>query len=298
VFSVVSPRLTMPATPAVISTHAPTSTTTLHVPNLPHLAPGALSTNVNTSDPKVQQGALYGAAAVAIAGASALGLYKLYQYYTLKTTQYKLSYFNGRALAEVSRYLFALAGVEYIDHRYPSAPPGSNVRPGFDEIKDTLPFGQLPILQVGGDNGIILAQSKSIDRFLARRFGYLGSNDIEAQLIDSVVEAVRDARDAYFKNKDNPVEKEKFFTGTLHTTLRYINRLANAHSTSADRNTIVGSSISLADVSLYHFLSIFDDQVSVSRTVDNFPVVKASRANFGNQPQILEWIAKRPNTPW
>ena len=31
---------------------------------------------------------------------------------------YKLMYFNGRGRAEASRYLFALAGVEYEDYRF------------------------------------------------------------------------------------------------------------------------------------------------------------------------------------
>ena len=32
-------------------------------------------------------------------------------------TKFKLTYFHGRGCAEVVRYTFALAGVEYEDHR-------------------------------------------------------------------------------------------------------------------------------------------------------------------------------------
>ena len=280
-----------PSQPAHVVTHPSANTTTIHLPSLPHVA------DVNPSDPKVREGALYGAGAVALTGAAAFGLYKLYQYYSIKTTQYKLTYFNGRGLAETSRYLFALAGVEYEDFRYPPAANGVQ-SPAFEAVKDSLPFGQLPILQVGGASGVVLAQSKAIERYLAHQFGLFGSSPLQRQLIDSVLEAVVDLRNAYFKARDQPEEKAKFFNNTLVTQLRYIERLANQHSGSGEKNTLIGSSISLADVQLYHFFTLFDDQQAISRAVDNFPIVKASRANVGNQPQIQAWVAKRPQTPW
>ena len=282
-----------PAQPAHVITHSAPNSTTVHLPALPHVT----VPDVNTSDPKIREGALYGAGAVALAGAAAYGLYALYSYYSVKTTQYKLSYFNGRALAETSRYLFALAGVEYEDHRYPAAVNGVQ-SPAFEGVKGSLPFGQVPVLQVGGPSGIVLAQSRAIERYLAQQFGFFGSSAIEHQLIDSVTEAIVDMRNAYFKARDNADEKAKFFNNTLVTSLRYIERLANQHSSSSDKNTLVGSSLSLCDVQLYHFLSIFDDQQSISRAVDNFPIIRASRTNVGNQPQIQAWIAKRPQTPW
>ena len=281
-----------PATPAVVTTHHATTaaprTATVHVP--------ALRTP-NTADPNVQQGALYGAAAVALTGGALFGLYQLWQYYSARSAQYKLVYFNIRGLAETSRYLFALAHQEYEDQRFPSAPAGSTARPGFDEIKDQLPFGQAPVLQLGGDSsGLVIGQSKAIERFLARRFGFMGSSDVEAALVESIGEALVDCRTSYRKVQDSPEAKAGYWSGSFHTTMRYINRLANQHSKSADRNTLIGSGITLADAQLFHFLSIFDDQASVSRVVDQFPVVKASRANFGAQPEIQQWISKRPNT--
>lgn len=279
------------ATPAHVVSHPATQTTTVHLPSLPNVA------DVNTSDPRVQQGALYGAGAVAVAGAAAYGLYALYRYYAVRSAGYKLSYFNGRALGETSRYLFALAGVEYEDFRYPPATNGVQ-SPAFEAVKDSLPYGQLPTLQVGGPNGVVLAQSKAIERYLASEFGLFGSSSVERQLIDSVGEAVYDLRNAYFKARDQPDEKAKFFGNTLVTTLRYIERLANQHCTAPGKDVLVGASISLADAQLYHFLSIFDDQQLVSRAVDNFPIVRASRQHFGQHPSVARWIAARPATPW
>jgi len=284
-----------PAQSSLQVSHTPNTHTYVAAVNTPKIN----TPQVNTDDPQVR-GILIGAGAAATAGALAFGLYNLYQYYTVKYQQYKLSYFNLRGLAETSRYLFALKGDDYIDYRYPEVPvPGDATkvkRPLFEANKESLPFGQVPTLQIGGDKGLVLSQSRAIDRYLAKQFGYMGSSAIEEQLIDSVGEAIRDLRDTYFKAKDNPEEKAKFWSDNLPRACRYLNRFATNHGTSSDHNTFVGSGITLADVQFYHFLSLFDDQDSVTKTLAPYPTLKAIRKNFGDQPQIQEWIAKRPVT--
>jgi len=228
-------------------------------------------------------------------------LFKLYQYYSVRTTQYKLTYFNLRGLAEVSRYLFVLSGVDYIDNRFTDVPStdGSSglKRPEFEANKESFPFGQVPVLQVGGDNGYVLSQSRAIERYLAGQFGFMGCNAIQAQLIDSVGEAIRDARDAYYKVRENPTEKPKFFVDNLPRLFRYLNRFATLHGTSSDHSTIVGNKLSLADVQLFHFCSFFDDQESINRALAPYPVLKNVRQSIASQPAIQKWIASRPNTP-
>jgi len=220
-------------------------------------------------------------------------------------TQYKLIYFNLRALAENSRYLFALSGVEYEDYRYKEVPSNdpnnpSPLRPEFIANKEKFPFGQVPVLQIGGESGPMLAQSRSIERYLAKQFGFFGSSDLEGQYIDSIGEAIRDIRDAYWKAKGDAkanVEVPKFFSETLPKHLGYINRFAQLHSTSPDHTTIVGSKISLADVQLFNFLSFFfDDTASVTKALEHYPTLSQIVAAVGHNPRIAEWVAKRPQT--
>ena len=111
-------------------------------------------------------------------------------------------------------------------------------------------------------------------------------------------EAVYDLRNGYFKARDQPEEKAKFFANTLVTALRYIERLANQHSTAPGKDCLIGASITLADAQLFHFLSIFDDQQLVSSAVAMFPIVAASRRHFGDHAAIKKWISVRPVTPW
>ena len=75
---------------------------------------------------------------------------------------YKLTYKQGRGLAEVSRQLFVIAKVNFEDNRITDEQ--------LAQIKNKIPFGQLPILE---EDGKMLAQSKAIARYLARKFGNL-----------------------------------------------------------------------------------------------------------------------------
>jgi len=206
------------------------------------------------------------------------------------TTQYKLTYFNSRGLAEVSRYLFALKGVDYEDYRFPE-------KPVFEANKESYPFGQVPVLQIGGEKGVVLAQSRAIERYLAKEFGFMGCSPIDAQLIDSVGEALRDLRDAYGKNREKPEDKAKFFAETFPKALHYLNRFANEHGNKT--NTFVGNSVSLADVQLFQSLasfSIFRDDEFSEKIIADYPLLVSIRNNVAAQPQIQKWIEERPVT--
>ncbi|PIO58089.1 glutathione S-transferase protein [Teladorsagia circumcincta] len=75
---------------------------------------------------------------------------------------YKLKYFDGRGLAEIVRQVLVVGGCDFEDVRY-----------SFEEFpkhKEELPFGQVPVLEFDGKQ---LAQSHTIARYLARKFGYL-----------------------------------------------------------------------------------------------------------------------------
>jgi glutathione S-transferase len=73
--------------------------------------------------------------------------------------------------------------VQYEDCRYPLAiVDGAYVRKEFDEVKaaGTFKFGQVPTLEV---DGVQLAQSKAIERYVARETGLLGSTSIEVRFV-------------------------------------------------------------------------------------------------------------------
>ncbi|KAJ1351580.1 hypothetical protein KIN20_007656, partial [Parelaphostrongylus tenuis] len=95
--------------------------------------------------------------------------------YRTKMVHYKLIYFDGRGLAECARQLFALGDQPYEDVRLS--------KEQFASLKASLPFGQVPVLEVDGKQ---IAQSQAINRYLGRTFGLTGRDAIEDAIIDSL----------------------------------------------------------------------------------------------------------------
>ena len=60
-------------------------------------------------------------------------------------------------------------------------------------LKPTLPFGQLPVLEV---DGVIIGQSMAIARFLANEYGIAGSSNMVKAQVDEVVDVMNDLQDA------------------------------------------------------------------------------------------------------
>ena len=101
----------------------------------------------------------------------------------------KLVYFNARGLAETSRLLLAVNNVNYEDFRYPLKindwATHDMEREEFlndkknNKLLDSL--NKLPFLEIDGQ---VIPQSKSIERFIAKKYNMFGDNDLDAARID------------------------------------------------------------------------------------------------------------------
>jgi len=91
-----------------------------------------------------------------------------------------LYYFNSRGRAETSRIIMALAGIPYTDTRI-------EMQTWKDEQKHkaSMPYGQLPVLEV---DGVKVAESSGIERFVARIGNLFGSNPLEGAMIDMITD--------------------------------------------------------------------------------------------------------------
>jgi len=200
-------------------------------------------------------------------------------------SSYELTYFNGRGLAEVCRYLFAAAGVEYKDNRFPS----DDDRKTWLALKPSTPLGKVPILTINGK--VVLAQSKAIERFLAKRFGFFGNTEIEAALIDEIGEELRDNINAWFPVRTDPEKAKALYEGDMKTSFGKLNALATPNG------FFVGNKLSLADISLSYFLETIGAENSAKLLEGNSnlkKIVDAVQHNAG----IKAYIAKRPVTPF
>ena len=100
----------------------------------------------------------------------------------------KLTYFNFRGRAEASRLMLAYKGVDYEDNRI--------TQEQWAALKPKTPFGSLPLLCY---NGMELAQSMTIARFLARELCLAGKTRCEEAQVDMVVDAIVDLFAAFVK---------------------------------------------------------------------------------------------------
>lgn len=215
--------------------------------------------------------------------------------------QYTLRYFNIRALAEISRLLFAVSGTEYKDERFPiEFTDNGIIRNEWDQVKhdnNQFPFAKIPVLII--DNKEIIAQSPAINRYLAKQFGLFGSNDIESALIDSVGEELTDIRSGWQK-ESNEQGKIDYINNKIPDFYKRLEAFAKKHG---GDNGIVGNKLSLADIQLYQadqqFNYVSEHRGAVDKILSQHaPTIKKIIDNVANNPKIKEWVSKRPQTKW
>ena len=225
----------------------------------------------------------------------------------------KLTYFNGRGLAETSRIILAIACQEYEDKRYPITvldwSTYKMVREEFDldkaEGKLWKSMDKLPFLEVEGE---VIYQSKAIERFLAKKFDLMGSTPFEEAKIDSYCETIRDLRDAYYKirtEKLSPEEKEsamaKYFSETLPTQLKLLNTIIESTQVVMDDTDVysVGNKLSLSDIVIFSFLvDFFDNKIIVQEVYESLDAIDGIVNTVGNLNIVQKWFTNRPVTPF
>lgn len=112
-----------------------------------------------------------------------------------------------------------------------------------------LPFNQLPILE---HNGVVLAQSNSIARYLAKLYGLYGNTPIEGALADMIVDGVLDLSSARNAAKTDD-EKAKFEKESLPKWLTYFENLLKKNDSNG---FFVGHTVRSCKVTLIRFRSL------------------------------------------
>jgi len=204
-----------------------------------------------------------------------------------KGNTYKLSYFNGRGLGEVSRLLFTAAGVPFTDNRVEQK--------DWPAFKPQTPYGQMPVLEV---NGKSYGQSGAIQRYLAREFGLFGSSEVEGLAIDGIVEAINDARKVFGEarqEKDEEAKKVKFAAYFKDVWPAWGAKLTSILAANGEgKGFFVGSKLSLADIVIFNGLTFL--QETDPTFLNSFPLLTAHIARIGAIPKIAAYITARPKT--
>lgn len=251
---------------------------------------------------------------------------------------YRLVYFNVRGIVEPIRLLLALAQADFEDVRYPMRAASAGFAPDESYWRDkargsfAANMNALPILQVLDSDGIVIAQvgqSQAILRYVARHHNFCGATPLEDAFIDAICEHVRDIKQSWYTCKQEAShnaqrakaivccgcdaaqdEEEDAKSEWLGRELpNKLVALEAALPPPQEGPWLVGTTVSLADIVIYHILStpqsiisgcivsFFDgDSDRVRSALGVAPRLRYSVSAVANIEQIKFWEDHRPDT--
>ncbi|WKX97382.1 hypothetical protein Q1695_013214 [Nippostrongylus brasiliensis] len=202
--------------------------------------------------------------------------------------QYKFYYFPGRGLGEITRQLFALAGVEYEDIRITSEQ--------WPEYKSKMPFGQMPVLEVDGQQ---IPQSLAIARYVARKYGYAGKTPYEEAIVDALADQYKDfyvqIKDYYYpalglREGDVEAAKKNILIPARDTYLGYMTDFLKKSSS----GFLAGNDVTYADLILaehvFTMLSVFPEYIK------DFPEIEEHYKKVTAIEELKNWMLLRPES--
>lgn len=154
-----------------------------------------------------------------------------------------------------------------------------------------LPFRMLPVLEVvrvtSGQPPLRIAQSKAIERYLARETGIAGATPAHVALLDAVCEQVADVKSALKAAKGDPAKRATFFAADLPGLFALIDK----------QLALVGGDdkINIADVYLYHLTHEFSKADAAELLAAATEGVKKAVEKVATHPRVVAWEAARPS---
>jgi glutathione S-transferase len=134
-----------------------------------------------------------------------------------------------------------------------------------------------------------LAQSRAVERYVAKQTGLMGKSDEEAALIDSIGELVSDLKTKYNAAKADHVQLTKFVNEVLPLQLSFVEKFIDVYGS----GYAIGSSVSLADIQLYFVLTTFlPADLKVTEIISDKIALLITQV--GSIPGVAKWVAGRP----
>ncbi|PFX16269.1 probable glutathione S-transferase 5 [Stylophora pistillata] len=205
---------------------------------------------------------------------------------------YKLTYFDIRGRGESTRLIFKAAGVEFEDNRVTFEEWGAL------KASAEFPFGQLPVLEV---DGVVLAQSFSIARFVANEFGLAPSTNLDKAKADMIADGVADLGQKHataFLEKD-PARKAKLEEEAKVATprfLTYFEKLLKANN--EGKGFFVGDKLTYADIIFFNITNglLAKGKMEVPALIKDFPLLASHYERVMAIPNIKNWLETRPES--
>ncbi|XP_029636658.1 S-crystallin SL11-like [Octopus sinensis] len=200
---------------------------------------------------------------------------------------YTLYYFNGRGRAEICRFLFTIADIQYSDKRIEYSE--------WTQMKCKMPGSMLPVLEL--DPKTFIPQSMAISRYLAREFGFHGQNNLEMLRVDAICDCFQDICNEYmlmYHEKD-PAKKEELrrrYELMCDRILPYLEKTLTSNN--SGNKWFVGDKILMCDLMCYSALE--NPLHDKSSLLKDYPKLQALRKRVAEHPKIDQYIKRREKT--
>jgi len=192
--------------------------------------------------------------------------------------------------AEISRLALFFGGIEFEDSR-PS-------REEITKMKSdgTLPFGQLPVLQVDGKT---IAQTGAIARFCGKLSGlYPYENQFYAAKVDEVIDLATDITNQMrpsIREKDPKLRIEMRRELSEAILPRWLGFLEKLLEDNGNTGFFVGDSLTIADLAAWRLCGWISggviDGIPVKILV-GFPRLLSHQKEINHLPKVIEWNNK------
>jgi len=209
----------------------------------------------------------------------------------------KLVYFDVQGRAEVTRMLLKIGKVAYEEQNV-------EFLTEWPVMKPKTPFWSLPILYW---DGLEIAQSQAITRFVAKKVGLAGNSDAEFAFADEILEHTNDLTPKLAANRwvmNDALRAEK---GEAILKDYLPGWLTRAENLLKKRGGIwfSGNGLTFGDITMEvildwltapeerTFLNI-DNKEERAKLLDSYPLLKDHFHRVRAVPEIAEWIKKRP----
>jgi len=196
----------------------------------------------------------------------------------------KLTYFNFKGRAELSRLVCAAAGLEYEDHRYADGewdtPTG----------KAATPHGQVPVLTVDGKQ---YSQSLAIATYLAREGGLYGSTNLDGLAIDQHCQLCKDFLDQAVRAifEKDAAKKETLMKELKEEAVDKYYNIWEKALTDNKTGYLVGDKLSLADLCVFDIITGTIEQHM--KPLDGHPMLKTLIRRVNDNPMVKEYVFDR-----
>lgn len=213
-------------------------------------------------------------------------------------TKLTLKYFPIGGRAEPIRLAAAIGKVAFTNQVF--------TFPEFSEIKSTLPFGQLPVLEIESDDGkkSVITQSSAILRYIGKIGGTYPSDALEALQVDEIngimddlIETLAMTVGGAVKNGLSEKEwtgeekiaiRQKWMKDTMPKFLGYL----EAKLKESTSGWLVGDSITIADLRVEGNLDWISSGTldGIPKNVlDTYPLLKGHMKKVRDHEDVKAW---------